>query len=83
MIEKKQLTVRLPLRVFDYLTQRAESEQKTLNDIMVDITEQHMMWHEGEKLIKEIGMIRERTQRMSGVQPDSTDDIRSLRDGER
>lgn len=83
MLDKKQLTVRLPKKTVDYLTLRAESENKSLNDIMQDVTEEYMKWHEGERTLQEIALIRERAKGETGVQPDSTDDIRRLREGER
>ena len=55
MLEKKQLTVPLPQSTFDYLTIRAEDENKSLNDIMTDITEEYMKWQqEAYKVLQDI-----------------------------
>lgn len=83
VLDKKQLTVRLPRVTVDYLTLRAESENKSLNDIIQDVTEEYMKWHEGEKTLQEIALLRERAKNETGAHPDSTDEIRRLRDGER
>lgn len=82
-MEKKQLTVRLPQPVFEYLSLKAENEQKSVNDIMIDMAEQYMKWHEGEQLLQEIALIRERVKEKYGTHPDSVDDIRRFREGER
>jgi hypothetical protein len=83
MLDKKQLTVRLPQSTVDYLSQKAESENKSLNDIMTDITDEYMKWHEGDNGLKEIALLREKVKNEYGVHPDSTGDIRKLRDGDR
>lgn len=38
---------------------------------------------QSEKLIREIAVVRERAKGASGIQPDSVEDIRQLREGER
>jgi hypothetical protein len=83
MLDKKQLTVRLPQTTVDYLTLKAESENKSLNDIMSDITEEYMKWHSGDKALQDIIFLREKVKAETGVQPDSTADIRKLREGDR
>lgn len=83
MLDKKQLTVRLPQSTVDYLSQKAENENKSLNDIMTDITDEYMKWHEGENTLKEIALLREEVRSEYGIHPDSTEDIRQLRDGDR
>ena len=83
MFDKKQLTVRLPQSTVDYLSLKAESENKSLNDIMLDITEEYMKWHEGEKVLQDIALLREKVKSETGVHPDSTEDIRRFRDGDR
>ncbi|MCD9023024.1 hypothetical protein [Cohnella silvisoli] len=83
MLNKKQLTVRLPQSTVNYLNSRAESENKSLNDILVDVTEEYMKWHEGEKVLQDIAVIREKVKGETGVHPDSTEDIRKLREDER
>jgi hypothetical protein len=83
MMDKKQLTIRLPRETVDYLTIRAENENKSLNDIMTDITDEYIKWHQGEKVLQEISIIRENVKNESGLHPDSTDDIRNLREGNR
>ena len=83
MLDKKQLTVRLPQSIVDYLTMKAESENKSLNDIMSDITEEYMKWHDGEKVLQDIMLLREKVKHETGIQPDSTEDIRRLREGDR
>jgi hypothetical protein len=83
MLGKKQLTVRLPQSTVNYLNSKAESENKSLNDILLDITEEYMKWHEGEKVLQDIAVIREKVISENGVHPDSTEDIRRLREGER
>ncbi|QJD84946.1 hypothetical protein [Cohnella herbarum] len=83
MSEKKQLTVRLPALVVDYLAEKASAENKTMNDVMIEVTEQYMNADQSEKLIREIAVVRERAKGVSGVQPDSVEDIRQLREGER
>jgi hypothetical protein len=83
MFEKKQLTVRLPQSTVDYLTARAEDENKSLNDIMTDITEEYMKWQQGDKVLQDIMIIREKVKNETGVHPDSTADIQRLREGER
>ncbi len=42
-----------------------------------------MKWHEGEKVLRDIALIREKIKETSGIHPDSTGEIRRLRDGER
>jgi hypothetical protein len=83
MLDKKQLTVRLPITTVDYLTLKAEAENKSLNDIMADITEEYMKWHEGEKVLQDIAVLREKIKHETGIHPDSTDDIRRFREGDR
>ncbi len=83
MLDKKQLTVRLPQTTVNYLNSRAESENKSLNDILVDITEDYIKWHEGEKVLKDISLIREKVRSESGIHPDSTEEIGRLREGDR
>ncbi|QGQ98079.1 hypothetical protein EHS13_25925 [Paenibacillus psychroresistens] len=83
MIDKKQLTVRLPQSTVDYLYTKAENENKSLNDIMTDITEEYMKWQEGDKVLQDIMIIREKVKKESGVHPSSTEDIQRLRNGER
>ncbi|WP_168118839.1 hypothetical protein [Paenibacillus sp. HB172176] len=83
MIEKKQLTVRLPKSVIEYIQEKAKKEKKALNDVMTDITEEYMKWHESEQLLQDIFVIRERVKNEYGVHPDSTEEIRDLRDGDR
>ncbi|MEX2415181.1 MAG: hypothetical protein WD424_03480 [Paenibacillaceae bacterium] len=83
MLDKKQLTVRLPQSTVDYLSQKAENENKSLNDIMTDITDEYMKWHEGENVLNEIALLREKVRSEYGIHPDSTEDIRQLRDGDR
>jgi hypothetical protein len=83
MMDKKQLTVRLPQSTVDYLYLRAENENKSLNDIMTDITEEYMKWQEGDKVLQDIMLIREKVKKESGVHPSSTEDIQRLRNGER
>jgi transcriptional regulatory protein LevR len=83
MQNKKQLTVRLPQSTVNYLNARAESENKSLNDILQDVTEEYMKWHEGEKVLQDIAFIREKVKEETGVHPDSTLEIRKLREDER
>jgi hypothetical protein len=83
MLDKKQLTVRLPQSIIDYLNLKAENENKSLNDIITDITEEYMKWQEGEKVLQDIMIIREKVKNESGVHPSSTEDIQQLRNGER
>lgn len=82
-MEKKQLTVRIPKPLFDYLTVKADHEHKSMNDIMVEMSEQYMKWHEGEKMLQDIALVRERVKEASGIQPDSVEEIRRMREGER
>jgi hypothetical protein len=82
-MDKKQLTVRLPQPIFDYLSERSAAEHKSMNDIITDIAETYMKWREGERTLNDIALLRERAKGETGVQPDSTDDIRRLREGER
>lgn len=83
MIDKKQLTVRLPQSTVDYLNLKAESENKSLNDIITDITEDYINWQEGDKILQDIMIIREKAKNESGIHPNSIEDIQKLRDGER
>jgi hypothetical protein len=83
MLDKKQLTVRLPQATVDYLSQKALDENKSLNDIMTHITDEYMKWHDGDNSLKEIALLREKVKSEYGVHPDSTGDIRKLRDGDR
>jgi hypothetical protein len=83
MIDKKQLTVRLPQSTVDYLNSKAENENKSLNDIMTDITEEYMKWQEGDKVLHDIMLIREKVKNENGIHPSSTVDIQRLRNGER
>jgi hypothetical protein len=83
MLDKKQLTVRLPQSTVDFLSQKAENENKSLNDIMTDITDEYMRWHEGENGLKQIALLREKVRSENGIHPDSMEDIRKLRDGDR
>jgi len=83
MSEKKQLTVRLPAPVVDYLATKASEENKTLNDVMIEVTEQYMNTAKSEKLIREIAIVRERAKEITGTQPDSVDDIRRFREGDK
>jgi len=83
MIDKKQLTVRLPQSTVDYLNLKAEAEHKSLNDIITDITEEYMNWQEGDKVLQDIMRIREKVKNESGIHPNSTEDIQKLRKGER
>ena len=62
---------------------KAESENKSLNDIMSDITEEYIKWHEGDKVLRDIAGIREKVKQETGIHPDSTEDIRRLREGDR
>ena len=82
-MEKKQLTVRLPVPVVDYLADRAQSENKTLNELVTEVAEQYMIAHQSEQLIREIAVVRERAKNAYGAGQDSTDEIRRLREGER
>lgn len=82
-MDKKQLTVRLPVPVVDYLTNRAQLENKTLNEMVSEVAEQYMVAHQSEQLIREIAVVRERAKKAYGADADSTDEIRRLREGER
>lgn len=82
-MEKKQLTVRLPVTVVDYFFNKAEAENKTLNELVTEVAEQYMIANQGEQLIREIAVVRERAKSAYGAGPDSTDAIRRLREGER
>lgn len=83
MLDKKQLTVRLPVQIIDYLTMKAKNEDKALNEVVTDITEEHMQWHKGERALEDIAVIREQAKNEYGIHPDSTEEIRKLRDGDR
>jgi len=83
MKDKKQLTIRLPAPVVDYLSNKAQSENKTLNELVTEVAEQYMTARQSEQLIHEIAAVRERAKSEYGTGPDSTDEIRRLRDGER
>lgn len=83
MQEKRQITVRLPKSVFDYVTLKAKNEKKAINDVITDITEEYMKWHEGEKILDDIAVLREQTKNQYGVHPDSVEEIRKLREGDR
>ncbi len=83
MLEKKQFTVRLPKSIVDYLTIKAKNENKALNEVMTDITEEYMKWHEGEKVLEDIAVVREQIKNEYGIHPDSTEEIRRLREGDR
>lgn len=82
MLDKKQLTVRLPVHLYDYLYERASQNGKSLNDMLVDITEEHMKWLKAEQTFQKMTALREKSQ-YSGAQPDSIPDLRKLREGER
>ncbi|XID90743.1 hypothetical protein ACF3MZ_19665 [Paenibacillaceae bacterium WGS1546] len=83
MSEKKQLTLRLPAAIVDYLAAKASEENKTLNDVMVEVTEQYMNADRGEKLLREIALVREKAKDLTGIQPNSVDEIRKMREGDR
>lgn len=82
MEQKKQLTVRFPQSVYDYLAKRAKEESKTLNDIVVEITEDDFRYKQTERLLSDIGRIRENNGKQYGVHPDSTDELRQLREAD-
>jgi hypothetical protein len=82
-MDKKQFTIRLPQATFDYLTSKAHDENKSVNDVMVDITEEYIKWQNAENTIKEIIVLREKLKDEYGVHPDSTEDIRKFREGDR
>ena len=83
MSDKKKLTLRLSEATMDYVAKKAESENKSLNDVMVGITEQYMQWNEAGKVLQSISMVREKVKDEVGVHPDSVDELRSLREGHR
>jgi len=80
--EKKQLTVRFPQPVFRYLAERAQAENKTLNDIVVEIANEDRLYRQAGRVLDEIGLIREKSAQAYGIHPDSTDDLRKLREAE-
>jgi hypothetical protein len=83
MSDKKQLTTRLSEATMDYVAKKAESENKSLNDVMVEITEQYMQWNEAGMVLQRISMVREKVKNEVGVHSHSLNELRSLREGHR
>lgn len=83
MIEKKQLTIRLPVSLFEHLNEKAKNEEKSINDIMIEITEDHLKRQHTEKILKEIVNVRKKIKDTYGQHPDSTEDLVKLREGKR
>lgn len=81
--EKKQLTLRLPIPVYEYIMAKAKNENKAINEVITDITEEHMKWHEGEQILRDIAVVREQARNQYGVHPDSVDEISKMREGDR
>lgn len=83
MPEKKQLTIRLPQSIFEYISSEAERGNLSINDFVVELAQEHRRRKEAAQALESIYEVRAQIKANYGVHPDSLEDLRDIRDGSR
>jgi hypothetical protein len=77
---REAITIRFPSRVLDSVRE-AKEDAESLNDFVVRVLEKEARWIKARKAHAAIVELREEIRKRTGVQPDSTQLIRDLREG--
>jgi hypothetical protein len=80
---REPLTVRFPAGLLSRAREAKRTDRESLNDLIVEAVEREVRRREAVRADVEITELRERIRSRVGVHPDSTDLVRSLRDGSR
>lgn len=81
MEEREALTVRFPTRLMAQI-RKYKSKEESLNDVVIKALEQEVRYRRGLAAHHRIVARREEIRKKTGIQPDSTDLIRKLREGQ-